>query len=155
MMKWSYACGVAVLVSLILAAFGLFAAMEADGYLPVSAHTITNITPTPTGIPTETPTQYVLCSDYHKITDRYKTPAGYYIIVDDSPLQIPLSEDQYNSMEIGESVPAEILGYINIRSGVGGGSRGGDVLIVEGTRSYLLRPVTEQESGYREACEIV
>ena len=113
---------------------------------PTTQPTPTSIeTPVPELTPTMdvTPTQpsYVTCSDYSLITDRYKTPSGYYIISGNETYSV--TSDLYNRSVVGYSAKA--------------GYPGDGYLYFE---TYILdikhiKPVSEKESGYRDACRIV
>ena len=96
-----------------------------------------NTTPTPEP-------KYVLCSDYVKITDRYKTPAGFYVVAKNETLA--LSEEAYNKVNVGYSA--------KIRNGVylGGGYYQWYAIVED---AGDVKPVSETESGYRDACEVI
>lgn len=118
-------------------------------------------TPTPTLTPAPKPTpQYVTCSNYHKIVDKWKTPSGEYIKTDNNETSelVPLYTfvdyygmsrawgDNYTAINIGEYI------FINPTNGRDG------VLYLSTTRdgkSIKLKPISEAESGYRDACEVI
>jgi hypothetical protein len=87
----------------------------------------------------------VPCSKYHKITDKYQTPAGYFIIVDE--YHNPISLDSESGFML---FPTTRLhkdeDYI-----VGEYVWWGDGL---GLHPTNLTPLTEDEAGLRDACRI-
>lgn len=98
-------------------------------------------------------TDYVMCSDYVKIEDRYKTPEGFYIVVNGTGT-ITIDNKQYANTAVGEFIRVDNGGYY------WGMTASGRVSIMElntmiGNSSIKLIPVTEAESGYRSACKIV
>jgi hypothetical protein len=98
---------------------------------------------------------YVLCSDYHKITDRYKTPAGYYLKIYGVNEALSLTQDQYNNTKIGEYVKYLPSGIRSYPIGENFGYWYDSETLMEGNTSLVLIPVTEKESGYREACKVI
>ena len=136
-----------------------------EGVTPSVTPSVTQsveIVVTPTPVPTPTPVEYVECSDYHKIVDKWKTPDGNFVKLDDNTTigLIPYNPsfmvsgagwsstyvygDDYNNISIGEYAKA----------------------CVEPNDAYSfctsklqivakLKPVSEEESGYRDACEII
>lgn len=106
-------------------------------------HLSVNVTPTPEP-------KYVLCSDYVKITDRYKTPNGFYIVAGNET--IALSEEEYNKTEKGLSVKIERPG-VYYDPTVPGFKYWRMQTTVSSMRQ--IKPVSEAESGYRDACEVV
>jgi hypothetical protein len=157
----------AVITVLIL---GALAAVAAYGFAQSGIHNITQeqnvkqpvleTTQASQAPVTQTPAitgpAYVLCSDYHKITDRYKTPAGYYLKIDGVNETLSLSQDQYNNTKIGEYVkylPSGTMQYYPLGGNYGFWSYGANSM--EGNTSLALTPVTEKESGYREACKVI
>ena len=109
-------------------------------------------TPKPNDIPAITTTpapeptpDYVMCKDYTKITDRYKTPNGFYIVVGNET--IVSDKAQYENISVG--------GYVKLKYNKYGGWYSYDYNPGRIISDYLkeLIPVTESESGYRMACK--
>ena len=100
-------------------------------------HLMVNTTPTPEP-------KYVTCSDYVKITDRYKTPDGFYVVAKNETIVLP--EVEYNKAEKGYYAKVNKAGvYGRYYQGYTG---------IEGATPKLT-PVSEAESGYRDACEVM
>jgi hypothetical protein len=110
-----------------------------------SMRVTTSPVPTPTPLP-----EYVLCSDYYHITDRYKTPAGFYIVADN--ITISLTEGQYLNTTMGGYAKIEIDSYTtySVRFSY---SYEPTYHIVDSIKGLV--PVTEKESGYRLACRAI
>ena len=103
------------------------------------------ITPQPT--PTPTPSPYVMCSDYSKVTDRYKTVNGFYNTTENETYSI--SEMVYENVSIGGYVKTnfacttdELCYY----------SRYLNMDVEAGPN---MTPISEEESGYRYACKVL
>jgi hypothetical protein len=87
----------------------------------------------------------VPCSKYHKITDKYQTPEGYFIIVDGYPSPIFLGPDSgfmlYPTMRLHKNDYYIMGEYVWWGDGLG---------IHPGN----LTPLSEDEAGLRDACRI-
>ena len=110
-------------------------------------------TPTPTPVPT-----YVTCSEYHKVVDKWKTPSGSFVKLDDNEtvalkprfnltyMGKPTTYgDDYEHITIGEYatlIPTDDKMVIYSEA-------------LNGARSVKLKPVSESASGYRDACQII
>jgi len=103
--------------------------------------------PTPKMAPT---TEYVLCSDYSKITDRYKTPHGFYIVIGNDT--IPVTDAEYDKTKINGYVKYYPPGTIHqLPDGWWVERYGYEIADI----ADKLIPVTESESGYRMACKAI
>lgn len=102
--------------------------------------TPTYVTQTPT--PTPAP-EYIMCGGYSKVTDRYKTPDGFYIVADN--ITVSVDVNKYNNISIGN--------YAKLRAP---GGYGYYITFDYSVEDYVksIVPVTEKESGYRMACKI-
>lgn len=80
----------------------------------------------------------VQCSDFHKITDKYRTPSGTYIVVDgvNRPLSLGIS-----------STPTSQDAFI-----VGEHVWWGDGM---GIHPINLTVLPEEQSGMRDACKVL
>jgi hypothetical protein len=88
----------------------------------------------------------VPCSKYHKITDKYQTPEGYFIVVDGYPNPIPLD---YTSGWVLFPVyqlynPDDFLIGEYVWWGVG-----------LGLHQINLTPLSENETGMKDACRVI
>lgn len=119
---------------------------------PIPVPTIITPWPTPAPVPTPTPTpqKYVTCSDYQLITDKYKTPSAFYIV--SGNLTIKMYENEYERLSVGEYIN---LWELRTSSYIGSVGSWYEQTNKKGIESVKLHPVTEAESGYRDACEIV
>jgi hypothetical protein len=111
-----------------------------------------------TSTPAPTP-QYVTCSNYHKVVDKWKTPDGSYVKLDDNttvelmpPDFVPSSPpiqlgDDYTNITVGE--------YTNICESSTDRYDYTTLCTSKLSRTVKLKPVSESESGYRDACEVV
>lgn len=72
--------------------------------------------------------QYVQCSDFHKITDKYKTPNRFYVIFEGIPIPNQISYNEFKEWKIGQ--------YVNLLY----------------RKPINLIEVSESVSGYRDAC---
>lgn len=107
--------------------------------------------PTASPTPTPTPQRYVTCSEYQLITDKYKTPSGFYIVAGNETELV--SEATYNNFIKGEY--AKTYSWWKHRNEYSVYYNPYAPAIEIDEPSLNLRQVTESESGYRDACEIV
>jgi flagellin-like protein len=80
--------------------------------------------------------EYVSCSDYYKITEKYQTPSGYYVNYVKGTLH-----SGYPS-----SVDKEV--YLKLQVGDYGDSRGW------GLYSVNITEINESVSGMRDSCKV-
>lgn len=123
-------------------------------------------TAAPTPIPVPTP-EYVMCSDYVKIVDKYRTVNANIIVTSDNETNY-VSTYQYPNLTIGKFIRiserdrSETIiggGYImrmfDLRR-AGDGNPNGFARYDHDIKTFdSVIPVTEAESGYREACKVV
>ena len=106
--------------------------------------TATNATMLPQSTPTIVPqNKYVECTDYYKVTEKWKTPTKFVIVTNETGI-VNIEEKDYDNTTAGE--------YVHKDSGRAFYYHG-DVIDRDG--SVKLKPVTESESGYRNACEVI
>jgi len=79
-----------------------------------------------------------------KITDKYKTPNGYYVVAKNET--IALIEYGYNKIEKGDYATITHTVYYDMKF---------NPLYTIDKNVKNLTPVSEAESGYRDACEVV
>jgi hypothetical protein len=72
--------------------------------------------------------QYVPCSDFHKITDKYKTPNRFYVIFEGISTPNQISYNEFKEWKIGQ--------YVNLLY----------------RKPINLIEVSEFISGYKDAC---
>ena len=112
------------------------------------------LTSTPIPTPTTTPAPtYVTCSEYHKVVDTWKTPSGFYVTVDNTTYYE--SSEQYSATKVGSYVivhsESNVPAYNYCPEDPPSISRWGN-----GVCDVInAKPVSEAESGYRDACEVI
>jgi len=117
------------------------------------------VKPLPTPEPTPTPEPihtYVTCGEYSKVVDKWKTPSGSFVKLDNNRTVLlapqfttinykgnPITYgDDYGNITIGDYAKPTPSTYDYFAGLIGG-------------RTFKLNPVSEAESGYRDACEVV
>lgn len=122
---------------------------ELRSTIPPTQEPATLVIETPS--PEPTPSPYVMCGDYHKVTDRYKTvDGGYYVVIENTTYQI--QEAQFDNVTKGDFVKLlyQYDGFFYPRFSETDPYRG--YVISDPSRS--LTEVSEEESGYRYACRV-
>lgn len=129
-----------------------------------SSANVTTETTTPiVGTPTPEPTpSYVTCSDYKRIVDKWKTPSGSYVKFEDNETIVLIPREAYASFDGNEIYYGDYYDEIQINeyaSTCREDYKGMYVTMCPTSlvygRSFKLKHVTEEESGYRDACLIV
>ena len=113
--------------------------------------------PTPEPTPTPEPSKtYVTCGEYFKVVDKWKTPSGSFVKLDDNRTVllvpqftttdykgIPITYgDDYGNIIVGDYAKPTPSTYDYFAGLIRG-------------RTFKLNPVSEAESGYCDACEVV
>lgn len=122
--------------------------LDFETQLPVVKEPQSHLTPAQPLTVAPTPAIYVMCDDYVKITDRYKTPEGFYIVVGNETVEI--DEKKYENTTKGGYAKIDLDGSITRYYY----EPYTPFYIVVDTIEDLVA-VTESESGYRFACRAV
>jgi len=91
--------------------------------------------------------RYVECMDYYRIIDKWKTPNGFYVSIQNEGWElghtqtVTISEAEYQKFIVGAQFNG-VPSYAKFDSF-------GNLVPVN------LTPISESESGYRDACKVL